>query len=126
MAGFAAEAPWSMYRRIPDTSTFADAPELRFPVAIDGSGVVRTAQIQRCHPGAKRIEKKAVVRHDDDGAGIQSKRLFQRLLRFDFEVIGRLVQKQQIRSAGKDADQRYLGSLPSTQLLEWPVETIRA
>src|ERR1035438_4113260 len=94
--------------------------------AIDGSGVVRLAQMQRCHSGAKRIQKETVVRHDDDGAGIPSKRLFQRLLRFDFEVIRRLVQKQQIRSAGEDADQRYLGSLPSTQLLERPVETIRA
>ena len=83
------------------------------------------AQIQRCHSGAKRLEKETVVRHDDDGAGIQSKRLFQRLLRFDFEVIGRLVQKEQIRPAGEDADQRYLGSLLSTQLLEWSVETIR-
>src|ERR1019366_457640 len=34
MASFAEEAPWSIYRRIPDTSTFADASELRFRAAV--------------------------------------------------------------------------------------------
>src|ERR1017187_3385766 len=34
MASFAEEAPWSIYRRIPDTSTFADASELRFRAGV--------------------------------------------------------------------------------------------
>jgi hypothetical protein len=42
---------------------------------------VRMAQIQRCHAGAKRIQKETVVRHHDNGAGIQSKHLFRDVAR---------------------------------------------
>src|SRR5262245_45938797 len=54
---------------------------------------------ERQHVRRDAIEKPPVVADDDGAASVVEKRLFKGTKRVDIEVVGRLVEQQQIRSA---------------------------
>src|SRR5690349_6382159 len=52
--------------------------------------------LERQHMGGNPIEKPPVVADDDGAAGVVDQRLLERAQRVDVEVVGRLVQQQQV------------------------------
>ena len=51
------------------------------------------------HVGGDAVEEKAIVADDHGAAGEVEQRLFERPQRVDVEVVGRLVEQQQVRAA---------------------------
>src|SRR3984957_18033603 len=51
------------------------------------------------HVGGDAVQKEAVVAYDDGAAGEVEQRLFERAQRVDVEVVGRLVEQEQVRAA---------------------------
>ncbi len=66
----------------------------------------RPARLQLQHRGADRLEEPAVVRHQHDRRVEPLQMLLEPLERGDVEVVGRLVEQQQVRLAGQRAGQR--------------------
>ena len=54
----------------------------------------------------RQLDHVAIVADQDDGAGIVVERLHQGLARIDVEVVGRLVQDQEVRCLARDQRQR--------------------
>jgi len=53
--------------------------------------------------GDDPVEKVAVMADEDDGAGVIGKQFLQKIERFDIEIVGRLVEHQQVGRLGKRA-----------------------
>jgi hypothetical protein len=75
------------------------------------------AAIELDDPGRQAIEKRAVVRHEDHGAGIVGDLGFQPLDRLDIEVVGRLVEEQQRRLRDQHARQQHAAAPAAGQRL---------
>ena len=58
------------------------------------------------HRGADRLQEPAVVRHEHDGGVERLQVALEPLQRLDVEVVGRLVEEQQVGVAGQRAGQR--------------------
>ncbi len=75
------------------------------------------------HVGGDAVEEEPVVVDDDGAAGEVDERLFERPQRVDVEVVGRLVEQQQVRAAL--ARERVTGddraALDRADRLAWPV-----
>ena len=52
--------------------------------------------LERQHVRGDAVEEPAVVADDDGAAGERQQRLFERAQRVDVEVVGRLVEQQQV------------------------------
>jgi hypothetical protein len=65
-----------------------------------------------------QLDHVAVVADEDDGAVIAVERLDQRLAGIDVEVVGRLVEDQQVRRIAGDQRQRQPGALAAGQLAD--------
>ena len=61
------------------------------------------------------VEEIAVVRHQQHRAGIVVDHLFQQIERFEIEIVGRLVEHQQVRRFGQRARQREPAALAAGQ-----------
>src|SRR4029079_18235983 len=55
--------------------------------------------LERQHVRGDAIEEPPIVADDDGAAGVVEERLFERTQRVDVEVVGRLVEQQQVRPA---------------------------
>ena len=73
------------------------AGDIKLPVG-ESTGIVgQLGVLQRPDPGGQRGEQCPVVGHQHDGSLIVLQGVFQRLDRFHVEVVGRLVEHQQVR-----------------------------
>ena len=79
------------------------AAQIVFVVAgVDVHGAVLDLEDAR----AERVEEVAVVGDEDDGAGEVADGFEQNFLGAQVEVVGRLVEQQEVRRADEDAGQR--------------------
>ncbi|MNI96229.1 hypothetical protein D3C73_1546340 [compost metagenome] len=69
---------------------------------------------QHEQPVGHLIMQIAVMRDDDQTAGISSQRLLYPLARIDIKIIGRFIQHQQIRFAEVEAEKSHPAFLPQT------------
>ena len=53
-----------------------------------------------------RSEKRTIVRHEQDRAGKRLQRLLERLAALEVEVVGRLVDDEEVRAGGDDERER--------------------
>src|SRR6266545_5347250 len=67
------------------------------------------------HVRGDAIEKPAVVADHHGAAGIVEERLFERAQRVDVEVVGRLVEQQQVRASLKELCQVYAVAFAARQ-----------
>ena len=70
------------------------------------------------HRGAHRLQEPAVVRHQHDGGVERLQMRFQPLERLDVEVVGGLVEQQQVGIAGQRAGQRRARELAAAEGLQ--------
>ena len=88
------------------------APALRQHVAIAaGIFVPRAVAFRHDHRIDHAIEEIAVMADQDHRAGIIAERLFQHVERFKIEVVGRLVEHQQIRRFRQRTRQHHAAAL---------------
>ena len=66
-------------------------------------------------PAGDLVEEIAIVRHRDDGAGIVLQKALQPCHRFGVEMVGRLVEQQQVRALQQQAAQRDAAALAAGQ-----------
>jgi hypothetical protein len=91
-------------------------------VAVVADVVGERAQRQIGDAGHDRIQEKPIVRDEDHRVGIRVQILFQPVARFEIEMVGRLVEQQQIGLAEEQLRQRD-AHLPSTgEPLRRPLE----
>ena len=76
---------------------------------------------ERQHVRRDAIEEPAVVADDDGAAGVVEQRLFERAQRVDVEVVGRLVEQQQVRSALQQLRQVNAVALTARQRADLPL-----
>ena len=55
------------------------------------------------HVGGDAVEEPAIVAHHHGAAGILDQRLFERAQRVDVEVVGRLVEEEQVATAAQQS-----------------------
>ena len=84
--------------------------------------VGRAAALELEHGGADRFEEPAIVRDEDDGGVDRRELLLEPLHRLHVEVVGRLVEEQQVGPAGESACERGAGQLSAGEGLEPAVE----
>ena len=65
------------------------------------------------HPRRQTIEKITVVRHKNDRPSIRSKKFFKPTNRLRIQMVGRLVQQQQVRLRHNSPSQRHPTLLPT-------------
>src|SRR6202166_4517333 len=68
------------------------------------------------HVGGDAVEKEAVVADDDGAAGEIEQRLFERAQRVDVEVVGRLVEQEQVRAALQHFGEMHAVALAAGEL----------
>ncbi|MNJ46401.1 hypothetical protein D3C77_415290 [compost metagenome] len=73
------------------------------------------AAVQGDGRGGQAVDEIAVVRHQDQGAVVAFEQLFQLLQRVHVEVVGRLVEDQQIGGLGQGARQQQAVALAARQ-----------
>ena len=73
------------------------------------------------HRGADRLEEPAVVGDEDDGGVEAGQVALEPLQRGDVEVVGRLVEQQQVRAGGERAGQRGAGQLAAGEGRQRPL-----
>ncbi len=95
----------------------------RVPGALE---VARAAALELQHRGADRLEEPAVVRHEHDRRVERLQVRLQPLERGDVEVVGRLVEQEQVGIARERAGQRRAGELPAGERGELPVQVLVA
>ena len=78
------------------------------------------------HGGADRLQEPAVVRDEHDGGVERLQVALQPLERLDVEVVGGLVEQQQVGVAGQRAGERGAGQLAAAERLEAAVEVLVA
>jgi hypothetical protein len=73
------------------------------PIAIPARVTLdRTVSLEREHARDDGIEKVPVVTHGDQRAAVLGKSIFERLECFDVEVVGRLVEDEEVRGTRKE------------------------
>ncbi len=88
-------------------------------VIVDAAGIFgRGAILDQHQPVGGQLDHVAVVADEDDGAVIAVERLDQRLARIDVEVVGRLVEDQQVRRIARDQRQRQPRALAARELAD--------
>jgi hypothetical protein len=91
--------------------------------AVPGAGEeAAPAGLELEHRGAHRLEEPAVVGHEHDRGVERLQRALEPLERGDVEVVGGLVEQQQVGVAGQRAGQRGSGQLPARQRVQLAVE----
>ena len=78
----------------------------------------QAAAIELDDPRRQPLEERAVVRDEDDGAAVVGEEGLEPGDGFDIEVIGRLVQQQQIRLADERARQQHAALPPARQRVD--------
>src|SRR5205807_5689347 len=78
------------------------------------------------HRRADRLQKPAVVRDEDDRRVHGDERLLEPLQRLDVEVVGRLVEQQQVGLGDQRASQRRARELAAGERLQRAVELLVA
>jgi hypothetical protein len=92
-------------------------PEHEVDVVLDAARVLaRGAVIDQHQPVGGQLDHVAVVADQDDRAFELVERLHQRLARVDVEVVGRLVEDQQVRRVAGDQRQRQPRALAAREL----------
>ncbi|MNH05037.1 hypothetical protein D3C79_643490 [compost metagenome] len=76
------------------------------------------AAIEIDDPGRQLVDELPIVRDEDDGATEIFQELFQPVDGFDVQVVGRLIEQQQIRIAGQGAGQGHLAQPATGQAVE--------
>ena len=84
----------------------------------------RAAGLQLQHRGADRLEEPAVVGDQHDRRVDRGEALLEPFQRRDVEVVGRLVQEQQVRVAGQRARKRAAGQLSARERAQLAVEVV--
>src|SRR3954451_16392648 len=74
------------------------------------------AAIEFEDPAGDLVEEIAVVRHGDDGAGIILQKALQPRDRLGVEMVGRLVEQQEVRALQQQAAQRDAAALAARQI----------
>ena len=69
--------------------------------------------VEHPHPGCQSAEQLAVVAHEDHGSLVPFDRVLERLDRLDVEVVGRLVEHEQVGSREHEHGERHPGPLPA-------------
>ena len=82
----------------------------------------RAAGLDLQHAGADGLEEPAVVRDEHDRGVERDERLLEPLERLDVEVVGRLVEQQQVGLRGERAGQRAARQLAAGERRERAVE----
>src|SRR5436190_14546636 len=97
------------------------------PPLVPGSGEVRRAPcLQLEHRICDRLEEPAVVGHDQD-PGIERLQLtLEPLETLDIEMVGRLVEEQEVRVTAERARQRCAGQLSAGERFQRAVEMLLA
>ena len=80
------------------------------------------AALELEHGRADGLEEPAVVGHEDDGGVDRLEALLEPLERLHVEVVGRLVEQQQVGVAGQRAGQRSAGELAARERAQRAVE----
>ena len=75
-------------------------------LAVVADVVRQLAQVQVGDARDDRVEEVAIVRDEDDGVRIRAEILLEPVARFEIEVIGRLVEQQQVRTAEQQLGER--------------------
>ena len=76
------------------------------------SGRRPPARSRACHDA---VEEVAVVADEDDGAGIVAQHFLQHVERLEVEIVGRLVEHQQVRGLGQRARQHQPAALAARE-----------
>src|SRR5690606_21110650 len=96
-----------------------------FQVAGVRSGIVLdTAEGEIERAGGDPVEKIAVVRNNQAGAAPTSQEVFEPVEHRKIEMVGRLIEQQQIRVRQKRLGQRDTGFLSAAELFDWLVELL--
>ena len=99
------------------------ARRLLLAPGVPGPGeVARTPGLELQHRGAHRLEEPAVVGHEDHRGVHRREPLLQPFERGDVEVVGGLVEQQQVGVARERASQRGTGELAAREGVERTVE----
>ena len=88
--------------------------------------VARAAGLELEHRGADRLEKPAVVGDEDDRRVEPDEVVLEPLERLDVEVVGRLVEQQQVGARGEHPRERGPGQLTAREAAERAVELVVA
>ena len=84
----------------------------------------RAPGFQLEHRGAHRLEEPAVVGDQHDRRVDRRQALLEPFQRLDVEVVGRLVEQQQVRIAGERARERAAGQLAAREGAQLAVEVV--
>ena len=93
----------------------------RVPGAVEEA---RAAGLELEHRGADRLQEPAVVGDEDDGRVEVEQRLLEPLERLDVEVVGGLVEQQQVGLRGQRPGQRGARELPAGERSQGAVEVV--
>ena len=93
----------------------------RVPGAVEEA---RAARLELEHRGADRLQEPAVVGHEHDGRVEVEQRLLEPLERLDVEMVGRLVEQQQVGLGGERARQRGARELAAGERSQRAVEIV--
>src|SRR5262249_36284287 len=91
----------------------APPPDVVGPTAVVGPD---RPVLDREGPMCDRIQERAVVRDQQDSARERLERQLQRLPAFEVEVVGRLVEQQEVRAGGDDQREREPPPLAAGEL----------
>ena len=98
---------------------------LQPPVRVAALGHAPLAALELQHAGGHRLQEPAIVR-DEDQRRVQAVQvLLQPLDRVDVEVVGGLVQQQQVGLPGQRPCQRGPGQLAAGEGVQLPLEVLR-
>ena len=98
---------------------------LQPPVGVAALRHAPPAALQLQHAGGHRLQEPAIVRHEDQRRVEPVQVLLQPLDRVDVEVVGGLVQQQQVGLAGQRPRQRGPGQLAAGEGVQLPLEVLR-
>src|SRR5204862_3761551 len=93
----------------------------RVPGAVEEA---RAAGLELEDGGADGLQEPAIVGHEDDGRVEVEQRLLEPLERLDVEVVGRLVEEQEVGLGGQGAGQRGARELAAREGPQRAVEVV--
>ena len=76
------------------------------------------AAIELDDPRRELLEERAIVRDEDDGAGVVGEKGFEPLDRVDVEMVGRLVEQQQVGLRDQRPRQQHAAPPPARQRVD--------
>src|SRR3546814_9533630 len=107
--------------RISDWSSDVCSSDLLRDIIVEAAvEFARGAVIDQHQPVRGHLEHVAIVTHHQHRAGIIVERLHQRLARIDVEVVGRLVEDQQVRRVARRSEE-HTSELQSLMRISYAV-----